>query len=84
MNSDFALNEVVLPQIPSPRQLRALRSWFGWSQQEAAAALGVSVSTIIIYETGVRAVTQATLNLIAVKFAQLGVRFSGTNLVLGE
>lgn len=59
---------------PSPRQLRAIRAWFGWSLDDAADKLGVSRNTIYIYESGQREVAQATLSLIALKLQQLDVK----------
>ncbi|MDX2201715.1 MAG: helix-turn-helix domain-containing protein [Hyphomicrobiaceae bacterium] len=38
----------------SPEQVRAARSWLGWTQQELAASASVGLSTIKDFESGKR------------------------------
>lgn len=68
MESDFP--------IPSPRQLRAIRSWFDMPQPEFAEACGIGVTTLIGYETGRRRATAASLDMIARQVARMEVAFN--------
>ena len=51
----------------SPEQVRAARSWLGWTQKELAEQARVGLSTVKDYEAGKR--TPVTNNLDAMKRA---------------
>jgi ribosome-binding protein aMBF1 (putative translation factor) len=60
----------------SPEQVRAARSWLGWTQAELAASANVGLSTVKDYESAKR--TPIANNLEAIKRAlELnGIEFS--------
>lgn len=62
--------------IPSPRQLRAIRSWYDIAQPAFAEMCGIGPSTLIAYETGKRRALPSSLDMIARQVAKMGVRFN--------
>lgn len=60
--------------IPSSRQLRAIRSWFGIDQAAFSEKSGVSVTTLVKFERG-GPVTQDTLEMIGRQLARMEVAF---------
>ncbi len=61
--------------VPSPRQLRAIRSFLGIGQIEFAKRASVSHSTITDYELARREVTKATMQALALCVHTLGIEF---------
>ncbi len=74
MNADFP--------IPSPRQVRAIRAWFGLSQGEFADKCSVSLTTLVAYERGNRKPAPVTLELIARQSAEMNVRFNQSGAIV--
>jgi DNA-binding transcriptional regulator YiaG len=68
--------------VPSPRQLRAIRGWFGWSQREAAAVLGIYLSTLQDFEKAARRPQRPIQLAIAAAIFNKGVKFFGEELIL--
>ncbi len=62
--------------IPSPRQLRAIRSWFDLTQTEFAEQCGIGPTTLIAYETGRRMAQPSSLDMIARQVARMKVTFN--------
>lgn len=59
-------------QIPSSRQIRALRYWLGIHQNEFARAAGIGISTLVAFEKGQK-VSPDTLEMIARQVVRMGV-----------
>ncbi len=78
------MNDNVTFRTPTPRQLRAVRAWFGWTQADASEHLNISVTTIQTYENGTRETDPKSLAMVTVALDRLGVRFDGTSVVLPE
>jgi transcriptional regulator with XRE-family HTH domain len=70
------------PPVPTPRQLRALRGYHGWSQKEAAEALAIYYSTVRDFELSQRQSSRATLAMIGLAMQRLGVIFDGKSIIL--
>jgi transcriptional regulator with XRE-family HTH domain len=60
----------------SPEQVRAARSWLGWTQAELAEAANVGLSTVKDYESAKR--TPIANNLEAIKrvLEKAGIKFT--------
>ena len=78
MNSTEALNV----DIPSPRQVKAVRSWLGMSQPEFAKKAGLSLSTIMDYEKEKRRTSTESLAAIGLYLKTLEVEFVAGAIVL--
>lgn len=68
--------------IPSPRQVRAIRAWFGLNQAEFAERCSINHMTLVHYERGNRRPAEVTLELIARQVAKMQVRFSSGNAIV--
>jgi predicted transcriptional regulator len=64
-----------VPNVVNARQIRAARSWLGWSQDELAARSGVARATIARLELSVEIRQGRTLTDIVRVFEDAGVEF---------
>ena len=76
---DTSQNNLYL-RVMSPEQVRAARSWLGWTQAELAEAANVGLSTVKDYEGAKR--TPIANNLEAIKRAleKAGMKFTANSI----
>jgi predicted transcriptional regulator len=72
------------PTTPSPRQLRAIRAWFGIKQPDFARRCSISHSALADYELARRNTSNEVLVAIGIYVKTLEVKFNGTAIVLEE
>ncbi len=68
------------PPIPSPRQLRTIRAWFGIKQPDFARNCSISHSALAGYELGRRKTSQDVLMAIARYVDTRNVKFDDVSL----
>lgn len=67
---------------PSPAQIRAVRSYFKWTQKQAGVELGINDQTLMRIEKH-GTPHKPTLNTIVLNIQRLGLKFDGDgNLIL--
>lgn len=76
--------EVIVVQVPSPRQLKAIRAFLDLSREEFAVKGSISKSAIMDYENGSRGTARATLQAIGLCVKGLEIKFQGDTLTLPE
>jgi predicted transcriptional regulator len=82
--NNMAEIQVLKLTIPSARQLRAVRSWFGLSQTEFARKASIGRSTLVEYEKGHREIGAVSLQAIGHTLHDMEVEFVNGAVVLPE
>lgn len=72
------------PKTPSPRQLRAIRAWFGIKQPDFARRCSISHSALADYELARRNTSNEVMVAIGLYVQTLKVKFNGNAIALEE
>ncbi len=69
-------------RVPSPRQVKAIRSYLGINQVDFAAKASTSPSTVTDYELSRREVSRATMQALALCVYSLGIEFNESGAII--
>lgn len=67
---------------PTPDQIRAVRYYFNWVQEEAAPKFDIGYTTLVDLERGARTPTSVTRAKIGLAMLKLGINFDNAGNVL--